>query len=283
MRGPVARPRRRCNSCSNSSTAPITCCARPASPESRCRPRPLLRCMPRREPLRAAPCRASRPLFRPRRFQQPPQRCLMTTTSLRVGRTTLPPATMARTRTRTRRAQQTQHQRSSLSLPAVRPRGPVPHSIPCSMSLQMDWILWATCLTSKNRYAQPSSYHALQTNHVARQVATRSTVSPSSVLRKTKQLNEAGPASYLSPCLDPGLTWIADRIGESTFQRNASSMITAINQKLKLKRNINKTRAPDPSPELAAVYTEGTMLNLSRHSIALANNDLLQQPTLRRR
>ncbi|OAL46312.1 hypothetical protein IQ07DRAFT_546322 [Pyrenochaeta sp. DS3sAY3a] len=64
-----------------------------------------------------------------------------------------------------------------------------------------------------------------------------------------------GPASYLSPCLDPGLSWISDRIGESTYQRNASSMMGAINQTLKLKKKINKTRAPDPSPELASLYT----------------------------
>ncbi|EUC31929.1 hypothetical protein COCCADRAFT_6237 [Bipolaris zeicola 26-R-13] len=63
-----------------------------------------------------------------------------------------------------------------------------------------------------------------------------------------------GPASYLSPCLDPGLSWITDRIGDSTYQSNASSMIGAINQKLQLQKNINKTRASDHSPELALLY-----------------------------
>ncbi|KAF5852214.1 hypothetical protein GGP41_000968 [Bipolaris sorokiniana] len=88
-----------------------------------------------------------------------------------------------------------------------------------------------------------------------RLVAIKTMVSQSSRFYKIDQLNEAGPASYLSPCSDPGLSWITNRIGDSTYQSNAVSMISANNQKLKLKNNINKTRVPGPSPDLSLLYT----------------------------
>lgn len=102
-------------------------------------------------------------------------------------------------------------------------------------------------------------------------------VSQSSRFYKIDQLNEAGPASYLSPCSDPGLSWITNRIGDSTYQSNAVSMISANNQKLKLKNNINKTRVPGPSPDLSLLYTYGRISDVSCHDIYVTDHDLLKK------
>jgi hypothetical protein len=205
----------------------------------------------------------------------------------KLGETTLLP-TMERCPnklplTSTSARAQSQPPYSSHSLLLVHLRDPARHSTLCKMTLQMCWMKQMKFVTLNNRYDEWSwlpRYFQLITR--ARLVATRFMVSQTCRLCEIDQLNEAGPASYLSPCLDPGLSWIADKVGDSTYQRNASSMVSAINQAVKLKRRIEKTRAPDPSPDLASLYIEGRIFDIFCHDIDVTNRDLLEQPTLRK-
>ncbi|KAH7091354.1 fungal-specific transcription factor domain-containing protein [Paraphoma chrysanthemicola] len=64
-----------------------------------------------------------------------------------------------------------------------------------------------------------------------------------------------GPNSYLSICADPGVDWIASRIGSSNFTTCASSLMSNLDQRMKLRKKLGKERISEPPTDLAWVYT----------------------------
>lgn len=67
----------------------------------------------------------------------------------------------------------------------------------------------------------------------------------------------AGPNSYLSICADPGVHWIASRIGASDYATCATSLTSTISRKLKLRERLSPERIPDPPKGTAWLYTKG--------------------------
>ncbi|KAF2827187.1 hypothetical protein CC86DRAFT_369390 [Ophiobolus disseminans] len=64
-----------------------------------------------------------------------------------------------------------------------------------------------------------------------------------------------GPNSYLSICADPGVKWIATRIGVSNYATCAVSAVSTISQKLKLRQSLSLKRISDPPLETAWLFT----------------------------
>lgn len=69
----------------------------------------------------------------------------------------------------------------------------------------------------------------------------------------------SGPHSYLSICADPGVQWIASRIGVSNYATCATSFVSTISRKLKLRERLRQDRVPDPPRDTARLYAEGTL------------------------
>jgi hypothetical protein len=66
-----------------------------------------------------------------------------------------------------------------------------------------------------------------------------------------------GPNSFASICADPGVAWIASRIGASNYATCATSFMSTISRKLKLQKSLSQQRLPDPPLEIAWCYTRG--------------------------
>lgn len=66
-----------------------------------------------------------------------------------------------------------------------------------------------------------------------------------------------GPNSYLSICTDPGVEWIASRIGASDYATCATSLASMISRKLRLHEPLSQKRVPDPPENTAWLYTKG--------------------------
>jgi len=66
-----------------------------------------------------------------------------------------------------------------------------------------------------------------------------------------------GPNSYASIRADPGVAWIASRVGASNYAMCATSFMSSISCKLKLQQRLSRQRLPDPPIETAWRYTMG--------------------------
>ncbi|EXJ68312.1 uncharacterized protein A1O5_08927 [Cladophialophora psammophila CBS 110553] len=64
-----------------------------------------------------------------------------------------------------------------------------------------------------------------------------------------------GPRSWLSICSKPGVQWVMEKVGNSSFQDAASAFTEDITRRLKIDIDISGERHPDPSPETAWAYT----------------------------
>ncbi|KAH7007449.1 fungal-specific transcription factor domain-containing protein [Ilyonectria destructans] len=64
-----------------------------------------------------------------------------------------------------------------------------------------------------------------------------------------------GPTSYLSICVNPGIGWIASKIGHSNFTSSAKTLMSSIGGRLKLHKRLSKERIEDPDPKTAWKYT----------------------------
>lgn len=71
-----------------------------------------------------------------------------------------------------------------------------------------------------------------------------------------------GPNSFTSICADPGVTWIASRIGASTYATCATSFMSTISRKLKLPERLSQQRIPDPPMPTAWLYATGTSFRI---------------------
>ncbi|KAH7385829.1 fungal-specific transcription factor domain-containing protein [Pyrenochaeta sp. MPI-SDFR-AT-0127] len=96
-----------------------------------------------------------------------------------------------------------------------------------------------------------------------------------------------GPNSYLSICADAGVNWIASRIGASSFDACATSLVSTISQKLKLSGRLSKDRIPEPCKETAWLYMhayfdeslEATYYTINRSTFeARLEKDFSDQP-----
>ncbi|KAM5357363.1 hypothetical protein ACJZ2D_016339 [Fusarium nematophilum] len=64
-----------------------------------------------------------------------------------------------------------------------------------------------------------------------------------------------GPTSYLSICVNPGIGWIASKIGHSNFTSSAKTLMSSIGARLRLNKRLSKDRIEDPDPKTAWKYT----------------------------
>ncbi|KAI8939889.1 hypothetical protein NX059_003618 [Plenodomus lindquistii] len=64
-----------------------------------------------------------------------------------------------------------------------------------------------------------------------------------------------GPHSFLSICTDPGVDWIASRIGVLNYANYATSLEKDISRRFRLRERLSKERVPEPSQETAWLYT----------------------------
>src|SRR5690242_9568863 len=70
-----------------------------------------------------------------------------------------------------------------------------------------------------------------------------------------------GPNSFVSICADPGVAWIASRIGASTYATCATSFMCSITRRLKLPKRLSQQRLPDPPMPSAWRYATGASLH----------------------
>lgn len=70
----------------------------------------------------------------------------------------------------------------------------------------------------------------------------------------------SGPSSFLSICSIPGLEWVTERTGESSFVGSARTLATSITQRLKLPQNVGRGKAPEPDAATAWGYCKGLEL-----------------------
>lgn len=69
-----------------------------------------------------------------------------------------------------------------------------------------------------------------------------------------------GPNSFASICADSGVAWIASRIGASNYATCATSFMSTISRKLKLRKRLSQQRSSDPPMATAWFYTTGKSL-----------------------
>ncbi|KAH8654753.1 fungal-specific transcription factor domain-containing protein [Ilyonectria robusta] len=64
-----------------------------------------------------------------------------------------------------------------------------------------------------------------------------------------------GPTSFLSICVNPGVEWIANKIGHSNFASSAKTLMSSIGGRVKLNKRLSKERIEDPDAKTAWRYT----------------------------
>ncbi|KIW31163.1 uncharacterized protein PV07_02832 [Cladophialophora immunda] len=65
-----------------------------------------------------------------------------------------------------------------------------------------------------------------------------------------------GPRSFLSICSKPGIQWVSQKIGTSTFHDAAGTLTRDVTRRLKIEKKLSKERTPEPPASVAWKYAQ---------------------------
>lgn len=65
-----------------------------------------------------------------------------------------------------------------------------------------------------------------------------------------------GPRSFLTICSKPGIQWVSQRAGTSTFQESAGTLTRDVTRRLKIEKKLSKERTLEPPAALAWKYSQ---------------------------
>ncbi|KAH7145530.1 fungal-specific transcription factor domain-containing protein [Dactylonectria estremocensis] len=103
----------------------------------------------------------------------------------------------------------------------------------------------------------------------------------SEVEELTSRYEHHGPTSFLPICVNPGIGWIANKIGNSNYTSSAKSLMSTIGGRLKLSKRLSRDIVEDPDPNTAWEYVRAYFEESALSTFYLANRQSFEERLLR--